>query len=122
SGPHPREEAIEWPRWRSARPDAPEVVDAAVAGADEAPGRLHEPHRTADVRAARRHGDVLVPAVAGLGVDLRVAPADVDEGLARLAGVRDEGDHRGHVCLGVEVPDRANVLPARLLLLLEDRA
>src|SRR5262249_37547349 len=37
-----------------------EVVDAAVAGADEVPGGLDEPDRAAEVGAAVGHGDVFL--------------------------------------------------------------
>src|SRR3954447_10535630 len=122
SSSYAREETIERPGRRSARPDAAEVVDAPVAGTDEVAGRLYEAHRTADVRAARGDRYVLVPAVARLGVDLGIAPADVDRGFTGLADVRHQCDHPRHVGHCVEVSHHADVLPARRLLLLESGA
>src|ERR1035437_4622147 len=54
---------------------AEQVVDAAVAGADEALGRVHPAHRAAQVRTAAGDRDVGRAPVVGVDVDGRVEPA-----------------------------------------------
>jgi hypothetical protein len=66
-----------------------------VARADEARGGLHEAHRAAEVHAARGDGDVLVVLVGLVGVDLRIALADVGRRLAGLADAVDDRDDLG---------------------------
>ena len=56
---HARVEAVERADRRAAVDLAAEVVDAAVARADEALGGLDEAHRAAEVHAARRDRDEL---------------------------------------------------------------
>src|SRR5207342_3555163 len=74
-------EMVERAHRRAADPLALEVVDAAVAGADEVAGRLDEAHRAAEVDAAVGDGDVGLRVLAQL---LR-AFADVGGGLAGVA-------------------------------------
>ena len=92
-----------------------------MARADEALGRLHEAHRAAQVHAARGDRDVLVVLVGLVGVDLRVALADVGRRLAGLPDAGDDRDDLGHVGGDRELVERADGLPA-LLGLLEHRA
>src|SRR5581483_57315 len=116
-------EAVERAHRRPAYNAALGVIDAAVAGADEALGRLHVAHRAAEVRAAGGDGHVwkrrlALVARAAVG---RGGLADVDRGLPRLADVRDDRDHPRHIGLRVEVGLRPHVLPALVHRLLEDR-
>src|SRR3954451_3845121 len=104
-------EAVERADRRAAGDGAVELVDAAVARADEALRRLHVADRAAEVHAPRgdRHVGVLEELPGGVAA--RVALADVDGGLAGLARVGvDRGHHR---CVGerVEVLLGADVLP-----------
>ena len=78
---HARVEAVERAHRRAAVDLALEVVDAAVARADEALRGLDVADRAAEVHAARGDRDeLLVLEVLGqlVGVDLRVALAHVD--------------------------------------------
>src|SRR3954453_1905527 len=118
--PHLGVEAIERAHGRTAVDLALEVVHPAVAGADEAPGRLDEAHRAAEVHAPRRDRDVLAVAVGRALVDLRVALADIDGRLAGLADARAERDDLRDVVVVRELVDGADVVPG-LLVLLEDR-
>src|SRR5438309_236178 len=83
-GGDPRVEAIERAHRGPARAQAAEVVDAAVARADEAPGGRDVAHRAAGVHAARGERDDLVEPALGLGVDRAIALAHVDGRLADL--------------------------------------
>ena len=82
---HERVEAVERAHRRAAGDLAAEVVDAAVARADEALGGLDVADRAAEVHAPRRQRDVVVQLVVRLGVDRRVALAHVGDRLAGLA-------------------------------------
>ncbi len=113
---HPRLEAVERSNRRAADHLALEVVDTAVAGADEVAGGFDEAHRTAEVGAAGRDRDELLRVLAEIGA----AATDVDRGLARVAGALDDRDHRLPVGVLGEVPGRADTLP-RLLGVVEDR-
>src|SRR5215218_7966155 len=88
---HARVEAVQRADRRAAVDLALEVVDAAVAGTDEALGGGHEAHRAAEVHAARRDRDVRVVLVARLVVELGAVLADVD---GRLADVADAAHER----------------------------
>jgi hypothetical protein len=68
-----------------------------MARADEAPRRLHEAHRAAEVHAARGDRDELVELVGLVGVDLVVALADVRRRLAGLPDAVDDRDDLGDV-------------------------
>ena len=110
--PHLGVEAIERAHRRAAVDLAGEAVDAAVARADEALRRLHEAHRAAEVHAARGDRDVLVVLVGLVGVDLRIALADVGRRLAGLPDAVDDRDDLGHVGRDRELVERADLLPA----------
>ena len=75
---HARVEAVQRAHRRAAGDLALEVVDAAVARADEALGGFDVAHRAAEVHAARRDRDVVVVLVLDLGIELVVVLAHVD--------------------------------------------
>ena len=76
---HARLEAVERANRRAADHLALEVVDAAVAGADEVAGRLDEAHRAAEVGAAGRDRDERALGLVERG--RRVGRANVRRGL-----------------------------------------
>src|SRR5437660_4029457 len=77
-----RVEAVQRPHRRTPSALTAEVIDAAVTGADEAPGGGHEAHGTAGVHAARGDVDDPVDPARRPGVDGRVALAHIDGRLA----------------------------------------
>src|SRR5215211_2249349 len=84
-----RLEAVEGTHRRTADHLAREVVDAAVAGADEVAGRGDEPHRATKVGAARRDRDEAVRVL--VERRRRDSLANVR---GRLAGLTDPLDQR----------------------------
>ena len=109
-------EMVERAHRRAADPFALEVVDAAVAGADEVAGRLDEADRAAEVGAAVGEGDDFLRVLA----ELLGALADVGGGLADVADPLRFGEDDLAVGVFDEVADRADRLPA-LLAAMEDR-
>jgi hypothetical protein len=113
---HASLELIERPNRRPADPFALEVVDTAVAGADEVAGGLDEAHRATEVGAAIRDGDKL----ARFLIQLLGAAADVGGGLAGVADALGFGEDDLAVSVLDEIAGRADRLPA-LLAAVEDR-
>src|SRR3954454_10266167 len=109
-------EAIQRAHGRPADDLSLEVVDAAVAGTDEALRRGHVVHRAAEVSAAARDRDVRVRIL----VLLRRALAHERGRLPRLADPLDDREDHRLVGLGCEAAGRADALP-ELVRLLEDR-
>ncbi len=116
-----RVEAVERAHRRTAGDLAAEVVDAAVARADETLGGLDVADRAPEVHAARGERDVVVVLVVRLGVDRGVALAHVGDRLARLADPGDDHQHLGDVGELVEIGRRADDLPVERVAL-EHRA
>src|SRR5205807_6041962 len=104
-------ETVERPHRGAPHAAAEQVVDAAVAWADEALGRVDPAHGAAEVRAAAGDRYVRRAPVVGVGVDFRVVPAHVDGRLARLADSGRERQGDGHVVGGREGAHAANRLP-----------
>src|SRR4029453_17653677 len=116
-----RVEAVERADGRAAGHLPGELVDAAVARADEALRRLDVADRAAQVHAAGGDGDELVVLVLDRAVDLLVVLADVDGRLADLAHVALDRQDLGAVGVVDEIVGAPDVLPSGLLAL-EDRA
>src|SRR5207244_794762 len=115
-----RLEVVEGTHRRAADHLALEVIDPAVAGADEVARGGHEVHRAAEVRATGRERDVWLVRL-GL-VEGRPGDrlADIGGGLAGLADPLDEGEYDRCVGLLREPADGPHAFPA-LLRPVEDR-
>ena len=108
-----RVEAVERADRRPAGDHPADVIDAAVARADEALGGGHPPHWAAEVHAARGQRDEVVVLVLGLLVDRGVARAHVGDRVAGLAHPGHEHDHLGDVVVVREVARLADRLPLK---------
>src|SRR5436190_3535383 len=107
-----RLEAVERADGRAADHLALEVVDAAVAGADEVARRGDEVHWATDVRAAAGDRDVAVRVL--VEGRLRNAPADESGRLARLTDPRHQREDDRFVGVTREAAGGADALPALL--------
>ena len=105
-------EAVQRAHRRAAGHHAAEVVDAAVARADEALRRRRRSGRGSRGACSARTARPVVVLVLGLGVDRRVALAHVGDRVAGLADPLDDREHLGRcTCVSVKSVGRADRLP-----------